>query len=114
MIMTSDNLVRDLREIDHLIVALSTPDGVDDDDFEDLRWLEERRRFLWALLAVRRQQRNEKIVSLEVWRYGRETVQPRRRSRMRTGCEKMTVRSRCNCAADRRLENTTGPTVPSF
>lgn len=69
MIMTSDNLMRDLRDIDRLIVALSAPNS-DEEDLEDLRWLRARRKFLSALAEVRRAQRGKKVVSLEVWCHG--------------------------------------------
>jgi hypothetical protein len=71
MIMTSDNLVRDLRDVSRLIAALSTPYNGDEEDFEDLRWLQARRKLLLALLEVRREQRGKKVVSLDVWRNGR-------------------------------------------
>lgn len=69
--MTSDELIRDLRRIDWLIDVLSTPDGADEEDLDDLRWLWERRRALAALLVVRRAQRGKRIVSLDLWRHGR-------------------------------------------
>ena len=74
VVMTSDDLVRDLREVDWLIAALSAPYGADQEDLEDLRWLRARRRFLSALLAVRRAQKGKKIVNLELWRHGRAAI----------------------------------------
>jgi hypothetical protein len=68
--MTSDELVRDLRDIDRLVAALSAPDGVDAEDLDDFRWLLAQRQSLSRLLASRRAQRGKKVVSLSLWRYG--------------------------------------------
>jgi hypothetical protein len=67
--MTSDELARDLQDIDELITALSASDG-DLADVDDLHWLLERRRSVSELLAIRRAQRGKKIVSLAMWRCG--------------------------------------------
>jgi len=74
MIRTLDSLLHDLRDMDRLIAALSTSFDIDDEDIEDLRWLRARRRFLLLLLAVRRDQRGKKVVSLELWRHGNVTA----------------------------------------
>ncbi len=66
--MSSDELLRDLRNIDWLIAALSTQQTVDDEDLEDLHWLRARRKFLSTLLEIRIAQRGKKVVSLELWR----------------------------------------------
>jgi hypothetical protein len=79
MIMTSQEVSCDLREIDWLIATLRAAPSPDDDDFEDLRWLLTRRRFLSQLLAVRREERGKKVVSLEVWRHGRTIARSSRR-----------------------------------
>jgi predicted nucleic acid-binding Zn ribbon protein len=71
--MTSDELARDLRDIDELITVLSASDS-DLADADDLHWLLERRRSVSELLAVRRAQRGKKIVSLAMWRYGCATT----------------------------------------
>lgn len=68
--MTSDELARDLRDIDRLLAALNAPHDVEDEDLEDLCWLLERQRFLSAVLAIRRAQKGRKVVDLELWRYG--------------------------------------------
>jgi hypothetical protein len=74
VIRTSDSLLHDFRDMDRLIAALSTPFDIDDEDIEELRWLRARRRFLLSLLAVRRDQRGKKVVSLELWRHGNVTA----------------------------------------
>jgi hypothetical protein len=67
--MTSDELARDLRDIDELITALSASDN-GFADVDDLYWLLERRKSVSELLAIRRAQRGKKIVSLAMWRHG--------------------------------------------
>jgi hypothetical protein len=76
--MTSDKLLRDLRDIDWLIAVLSAQPGAAGEDLEDLRWLRERRRFLATLLRTRRAQKGKKIVSLALWRSGRDAPRQRR------------------------------------
>ena len=78
MVMTSDNLVRDLREIDRVIAMLHVPCEGDCEDIEDIRWLLAQRRLLSALLAVRRKELGKKVISLEVWRYGAVRLSTRR------------------------------------
>jgi hypothetical protein len=73
MIMTSDELARDLRDIDELIMTLSAPESHDTADADNLHWLVQRRRTVSHLLAIRRAQRGKKIVSLALWRYGSTT-----------------------------------------
>jgi hypothetical protein len=68
--MTSDQLARDIEDIDRLIAALSAPGMSDLADADDLQWLLERRRSISALLALRRAQRGKRIVSLAMWRCG--------------------------------------------
>jgi hypothetical protein len=68
MVMTSDALIRDLRDIDWLIGALTAADTVDVDDLDDLCWLLARRRSLSDLLETRRAQKGKKLVSLALWR----------------------------------------------
>jgi hypothetical protein len=70
VILTSDELVRDLRDIEWLIAIMNSFEESDCDDLDDLRWLRTRRRFLNRLLSVRRAQKGKKIVSLELWRRG--------------------------------------------
>jgi hypothetical protein len=68
--MTSEELTRDLRDIEWLLNALTARHDVADEDLEDLRWLLARRRFLSGLQAIRRAQKGKKIVDLELWRSG--------------------------------------------
>jgi hypothetical protein len=70
VVLTTPQLVLDLREIDHLIAALRRAQPSNRDDLDDLNWLQTRRRYVLALLAARRAQRVQKIVSLERWRDG--------------------------------------------
>ena len=68
--MTTPQLVRDLKEIDHLIAALRRAYNIDSEDLNDLSWLQGRRRYVLALLATRRAQKGKRVVSLELWRHG--------------------------------------------
>jgi hypothetical protein len=74
--MSSDELLRDLRDIDWLIGALSTHGQVDEEDLEDLGWLRARRRFLSRLHEVRSAQKGKKVIDLEAWRCGRTDRRP--------------------------------------
>jgi hypothetical protein len=75
LVMTTPQLIHDLREIDHLIAALRRTQATDWNDLEDLNWLQTRRRYVLAVLASRRAQKSKKIVNLTLWRNG-GTVQP--------------------------------------
>lgn len=68
MIATSEELVRDLRKIDRLIVTLTVSEAIDETDVDDLCWLRDQRARVAALLAARRAQQGKKIVSLDLWR----------------------------------------------
>ncbi|HUK61298.1 MAG TPA: hypothetical protein VLV50_18855 [Stellaceae bacterium] len=72
MMMTSDAVRHELSRINAVIEALGSSYPASEDDFEDICWLKEQRRCLSALLAVRHAQRGKRLVSLEVWRTGRE------------------------------------------
>ncbi len=72
--MTSEELARDLRDIDRLLAMLTAPCGVDDEDLDDLRWLLKRRRCLAALRAVRQTQAGKKVVDLRLWRQGADAA----------------------------------------
>ncbi len=67
---TTQELHRELHRIDQLIAALRMVAPSDPEDFVDLSWLQERRRFLLSVLAWRDQQKRQKIVSLALWRCG--------------------------------------------
>ncbi len=69
-VVTTPQLMRDLKEIEHLIAALRRGPVADPSDLEDLSWLQSRRRYVLALLAARRAQRGRKIVRLDLWRDG--------------------------------------------
>lgn len=71
MVMTSDELLRDLRQIEWLLAALAEPGGTGEEDADDVQWLRANRRLLSDILAVRRAQRGKKVVDLDLWRYGR-------------------------------------------
>ena len=75
LVMTTPQLIHDLREIDHLIAALRRGQATDGDDLDDLNWLQTRRRYVLAVLASRRAQKSKKIVNLTLWRNG-GTVRP--------------------------------------
>jgi hypothetical protein len=71
VIMTSADLNRDLRDRSRSpIAALSASWAVDDEDIENLRWLQSRRKVLASLLAVRQEQHGKKVASLDVLRRG--------------------------------------------
>jgi hypothetical protein len=70
LVMTTPQLIHDLREIDHLIAALRRTQAADCNDLEDLNWLQTRRRYVLAVLASRRAQKSKKIVNLTLWRNG--------------------------------------------
>lgn len=70
VVMTTPQLVSDLKEIDHLIDALRMAQNFDADDLDDLSWLHGRRRYIQRVLVSRRAQKGKKIVSLNTWRYG--------------------------------------------
>lgn len=69
-IVTTPQLMRDLKELEHLIAALRRGLATDPDDLEDLSWLQSRRRYVLALLAARRAQKGRKVVRLDLWRDG--------------------------------------------
>jgi hypothetical protein len=71
MVITSEELVRDLQTIDRLIPVLSAYEGAADEDVQDLSFLKEKRRHLARLLEARRRQRGKKVVDLGIWRTGR-------------------------------------------
>jgi hypothetical protein len=60
----------DLKEIDHLIAALRRTRRHNAQDLEDLHWLQSRRRYVLAVLAARRAQKDKKVVRLDLWRSG--------------------------------------------
>lgn len=70
VIMTTPQLINDLKEVDHLIASLRMIVGGDADDIDDLRWLQGRRRYIQGVLTSRQAQRGKKIISLDLWRYG--------------------------------------------
>jgi len=69
-VITTPQLIHDLREIDHLIAALRRAHSGDFADLDDLSWLQTRRRYVLAVLASRRAQKSRKIVDLTLWRSG--------------------------------------------
>lgn len=77
MVLTTGDLERDLQRIDQLIAVMSRPALVDRQDVDDLGWLISKRQALAALLAVRRAQKGQKIVDLELWRVGVARTQTR-------------------------------------
>ena len=70
LILTTAQLERDLKEIEHLIAGLRRTGHKDIGDFDDLNWLQSRRRYVLAVLASRRAQRGKKVVRLDLWRTG--------------------------------------------
>jgi hypothetical protein len=70
MVMTSDVVRHELSRIEALIAVLGNGAAISDDDVEDLYWLTEQQIYLRALLAARRAQRGQRLVSLMFWRDG--------------------------------------------
>jgi hypothetical protein len=68
--MLTTDLVRNLRDVDWLIAALSPAGSVDEEDIDDVRWLIARRKSLADMLTIRRALNGRKIVSLAAWRHG--------------------------------------------
>jgi hypothetical protein len=64
-------LAHDLRQINELIIALRAASAHEDDDLDDMRWLQERRRFILSVIAARDLQKQQRVVSLAAWRSGR-------------------------------------------
>jgi len=79
-ILTTPQLKADLREIEHLIGALSRIPNADPGDLADLHWLRSRRRYVLALLAARHAQKGRKIIRLDLWRDGGLSTAVRRRA----------------------------------
>jgi hypothetical protein len=71
MIMTSEAVRHERKRIDALIDALERSYPTATEDVEDISWLKEQRKYFCALLAVRRAQRAQKLVNLDIWRTGR-------------------------------------------
>lgn len=67
---TTFELNRELQQINQLIAVLRTLPVSNPEDFDDLRWMQERRAFVLSVLAWRFKQKHEKIVSLVLWRSG--------------------------------------------
>lgn len=74
-------LTRDLHQIDGLIVALHSAQAYEDDDLDDMRWLQERRRFIVGVITARNLQKQQSVVDLAAWRSGR-SMQHEARSRV--------------------------------
>ena len=70
MVMMFDAVRHELTRVDALIAVLGNSVSIADDDVEDLCWLTEQRTYLRALLAVRRAQCGQRLVSLAFWRDG--------------------------------------------
>jgi hypothetical protein len=70
MVMTSDTARHELSRIETLIDLMRNSLPASEDDIEDIRWLNEQRTYLRALLASRRAQRGKRLVRLDVWRDG--------------------------------------------
>jgi hypothetical protein len=67
-VLTTPQLRLDLREVEHIIGMLRRASALSTVEREDLEWLQSRRRFILAMLAMRRAQNANKVVRLEVWR----------------------------------------------
>ena len=67
-VLTTPQLRLDLREVEHIIAVLRRATAPSTADREDLEWLQTRRRFILAMLAMRRAQNANKVVRLDVWR----------------------------------------------
>lgn len=68
--MTSEELNRELVEIENVLVLVQACRSDDFADLEDRLWLNRRRSYLAALAEIRRAQKGKKVVSLAVWRDG--------------------------------------------
>jgi hypothetical protein len=68
--VTSEELNRELAEIENVLVLLQACRSDDFADLEDRLWLNRRRSYLAALAEIRRAQKGKKVVSLAMWRDG--------------------------------------------
>lgn len=68
--MTSEEINRELVEIDNVLALMHACDSDDFADLEDRLWLNQRRSYLAALAGIRRAQQGKKVVSLAIWRNG--------------------------------------------
>ncbi|HEV2547709.1 MAG TPA: hypothetical protein VGU20_10250 [Stellaceae bacterium] len=68
--MTSEELNRELVEIENVLSLVHAGHSDDFADLEDRLWLNRRRSYLAALAAIRRAQKGKKVVSPAVWRDG--------------------------------------------
>ena len=68
--MTTEELSRELVEIENALARLRAYRGEEFTDRTDGLWLNRRRSYVAALATIRRAQRGKKVVSLAVWRQG--------------------------------------------
>jgi hypothetical protein len=68
--VTSEEINRELVEIDNVLALVHACHSDDFADLEDRLWLNQRRAYLAALAGIRRAQQGKKVVSLAVWRNG--------------------------------------------
>jgi hypothetical protein len=68
--VTTEELSRELIEIENVLVLMRASCSDDFADLEDRLWLNRRRSYLSALAAIRRVEKGKKVVSLAVWRDG--------------------------------------------
>lgn len=68
--MTSEELNRELVEIENVLALVHACHSDEFADLEDRLWLNQRHSYLAALAALRRAQKGQKVVSIAVWRDG--------------------------------------------
>ena len=68
--MTTEELSRELVEIDNVLALMRACGSDDFADLEDRLWLKQRRSYLSALATIRRAEKGKNVVSLAVWRDG--------------------------------------------
>jgi hypothetical protein len=68
--VTTDELSRELVEIENVLALMRAGHSDEFADLEDRLWLNQRRSYLSALATIRRAQKGKKVVSLAVWREG--------------------------------------------
>lgn len=68
--VSSSELVRDIKRLDRLISLFANADPCAAEDIADLAWMRSTRATLRALLAIRRAERDHEVIRLDVWRDG--------------------------------------------
>jgi hypothetical protein len=78
--VTSGELVHDIRKLDGLISLMTRSYPWDAEDIEDFVWMQSRRDELRTLLDLRRAEQRNKVIRLSVWRDGAAAKSPDNRA----------------------------------